>query len=94
MPVGVLTLKLHLPGCNSLKEKRRRIKPLRHRLQREFNVSVAEIGALDAWQQAVLGCAVISNDAAYAHRVLQSVLGWVEKHWHEGWVESHRVEII
>ncbi|MBA4379619.1 MAG: DUF503 domain-containing protein, partial [Anaerolinea sp.] len=34
--IGLLTLHLHLPACASLKEKRGRLKPLIHRLHREF----------------------------------------------------------
>jgi len=93
MAVGVLTLELHLPGCASLKEKRRRLKPLLHRLGKEFNIAVAEIGALDAWQKAVVGCVTISNESAPAQRALQHVLQWVETHWHDGWVVQHHIEI-
>jgi len=92
MPVGMLTLKLHLPGCASLKEKRRRLKPLLHRLRKEFNIAVAEIEALDAWQTAVIGCVTISNDHAHTQRSLENVSQWVENHWHEGWVVQHRIE--
>ena len=93
MPVGMLTLELHLPGCSSLKEKRRRLKPLLQRLHKEFNIAAAEIEALDAWQKAVIGCVTISNESAHAQRSLQRVLQWLETHWHDGWVVQHRIEI-
>ncbi len=93
MHIGVLTLRLHLPGCRSLKEKRGRLKPLMHRLHREFNLSVAEIEALDAWQRAVIACAVVSNDAVHAQRVLQKAQQWVETAWGEGWVEDEEMTI-
>jgi hypothetical protein len=56
--IATLTIHLHLPGCASLKEKRGRIKPLIARLHREFNVSVAEMGLQDKWQEAVIVCAM------------------------------------
>jgi uncharacterized protein YlxP (DUF503 family) len=59
MAVGLLTLHFHLPGCASLKEKRSRIKPILARLHREFNVSAAELARQDAWQEAVLACALV-----------------------------------
>ncbi len=93
MHIGVLTLRLHLPGCRSLKEKRGRLKPLLHRLHREFNLSVAEIDAQDTWQRAVIACAVVSNDAAHARQVLQKAHQWVEASWREGWVEDEEIEI-
>lgn len=94
MPVGLLTLHLYLPGCTSLKEKRRRLRPNLTRLQREFNISVAEIDQNDTWQNAVIGCAVVSNDAAHLHRVLSKVTIWVENRWHDVELISDQVEII
>ncbi len=94
MPIGMLTLTLHLPACASLKEKRRRLRPLLQRLHREFNVAVAEIDALDTWQTAVVGCVTLSNDSAHARRVLESVRQWVETHWREGWVAEHHIEVF
>ncbi|NPA92777.1 MAG: DUF503 domain-containing protein [Chloroflexi bacterium] len=93
MHVGVLTLWLHLPGCTSLKEKRRRLKPLLHRLHREFNISVAEVGAQDAWQEAIVACALVSNDPKHAQQALQKVLRWVETHWGDGWIAQERLEL-
>ncbi len=81
MPVGLLTLTLHLPGCTSLKEKRGRIRPILARLHRQFNVSAAEVDALDRWQHAVLACAVVSNDAIHNQRVLQEVVTLIEQTW-------------
>ena len=86
MRVGVLVLTLHLPGCGSLKEKRHRLKPLIHRLRKEFNVSVAEVDAQDVWQTAVIACTTVSNSGSHAQQVLQGVLGWVERSWAEGLV--------
>ncbi len=47
MHISALTLELHLPGCDSLKEKRGRIKPLLAGLHRQYNVSAAEIERQD-----------------------------------------------
>ena len=60
---GLLTLHLLLPGCASLKEKRGRIQPLIHRLQREFNVSVAEMALQDKWQESVITCGMVGVDS-------------------------------
>jgi uncharacterized protein len=81
MSVGLLILHIHLPGCSSLKEKRRRLKPLLVRLHREFNISVAEIDHLDVWQDALIACALVSNDQRHSQRSLQQVSRWVENHW-------------
>ncbi len=80
MHVGILTLHLHLPGCRSLKEKRRRLKPLLHRLRKEFNLAVAEVDAQDRWQSAVITCVTVSNDAGYTQQTLHKVMQWMAVH--------------
>ena len=94
MPVGILTLELSLPGCQSLKEKRRRIKPLISRLQREFNLSVAEMDHLDVWQSAEICCVVVSNNGVHAQKCLQSVVPWMETHRQDIIVLDERFEIL
>ena len=79
MTVGTLELRLHLPGCRSLKEKRSRLKRLSAGLRRDFNVSVAEVGKNDLHQTALLAVAVVSNEAAFANAVLSQVVARVER---------------
>jgi hypothetical protein len=92
--VGVLTLKVQLPDCTSLKEKRSRLKPLLARLHREFDVSAAEIDQLDAWQYAGLGCALISNDPNHTRRALQQVARWIEENWPDMTLMDEKIELI
>ena len=65
MHVLLIKLRLKIPYAHSLKDKRRQIKSLKDRLSSRFNASVAEIDALDNWQQAVMGVCMISNDKTY-----------------------------
>jgi uncharacterized protein YlxP (DUF503 family) len=80
MVVGVLSLELAIPGNRSLKGKRGALRPLLAALQREFGVSVAEVGAQDAWQRALVGVCVVSGDRRHADQVLAAALnraaGW------------------
>jgi hypothetical protein len=94
MPIGILTLHLHLPGCSSLKEKRRRLKPLLIRLRREFNISVAEMDCHDIWQDAVVSCALVSNDNGFTQRNLRKVVGWIETYWPDVTVVGERIELL
>ena len=91
--VGILTLHLHLPGCASLKEKRGRIKPLLARLHRQFNLSTAEMGLLDKWQETVVACGMVGNDAAYLRPALETVRKWVEANWPDGDVLDTKIEL-
>jgi uncharacterized protein YlxP (DUF503 family) len=92
--LGLLTLHLHLSGCASLKEKRGRLKPLLHRLHREFNVSVAEMDLQDKWTEAIIACALVNSDRAQIQRSLQAVTEWVEKNWRDMDLMDEKLELI
>jgi uncharacterized protein len=93
MGLGLLLLHLEIPGCRSLKEKRSRIKPLLARLHKEFNVSTAELDRQDVWQEAVIGCALLSSDARHTQRSLQAIVPWIEQQWPDLTIISEKIEI-
>jgi uncharacterized protein YlxP (DUF503 family) len=92
--VAILSFHLRLPGCTSLKEKRGRLKPLLHRLQRSFNLSVAEMDRQDAWQEAVIACAMLGNDSAHLGSAMAKVSAWVEANWTDGDIVDTKLEMI
>lgn len=94
MPVAVLTLRLRLPGCASLKDKRSRIKPILARLHREFNLSTAELDSQDMHHEAVLGFATISADSSQNTRLLQQAAGYVESHFPDVEVLEDHIKLI
>ncbi len=94
MSIATLTVHLHIPACTSLKEKRGRIKPIISRLHREFNVSVAEMDLQDKWDEAVIFCAMVGNDAAFLQSALGNVAKWVEANWSDGDVWDTKIEIV
>lgn len=94
MSIGLLTINLYIPGCSSLKEKRSRLKPLLHRLHREFNISVAEMDYQDSWQEAIIACALISNDKAQTQRYLQKVTRWIENFWPDVSLVDDQLELL
>ncbi len=94
MPIAVLTMHLHIPGCASLKEKRGKIKPILSRLHREFNVAAAELDLQDVWQEALLGCVTLSSDMAQNQRLLQQVVDFTGRNWPDLPIVDHRIEII
>ncbi len=65
MHILLIKLDLKITHARSLKDKRSQIKSLKDRISSRFNASVAEIDALDSWQQAVMGVCMISNDKSY-----------------------------
>jgi uncharacterized protein len=74
MPVGLLTLELHIPDAQSLKDKRQVLRSLKDKLRREFNVAVAELEHHEAWQRSVVGVVTLSNEEKHLREVLQKVL--------------------
>ncbi len=63
MIVGTLLVRLLIREARTLKDKRQVVKSIKDRLRNGFNVSVAEVDALDNRQVAVLGLAMVSNEA-------------------------------
>ena len=94
MVIGACSLELHIPGNGSLKGKRRIIKSLAARLRKEFNVSVAEVGAQDVWQSAIIGIVCVSNDTDYVHSLLTRVIRWVEESRLDCDLVDYQIEIL
>lgn len=59
-----------IAGARSLKDRRRAIRSFKDRVQSRLRVSVAEVGGLDSHQRAVVGIAVVSNDATRCDELL------------------------
>ncbi|HZT05580.1 MAG TPA: DUF503 domain-containing protein [Chloroflexota bacterium] len=79
MFVGVSRLELHIPAARSLKDKRGIVQSLTTRIRNQFPVSVAEIEALDDWNLAVLGMAVVSNNGGHARDVIDRVVAYLDR---------------
>jgi uncharacterized protein YlxP (DUF503 family) len=94
MHIGICTIELRLPGNGSLKGKRRVVKSIVTRIGREFNVSIAEVDAQNAWQRAVLGVACVSSSADYAHGQLERVVQWIETHRPDVELLDYQTEIL
>ena len=79
MVVGVARITLHLHGVRSLKEKRSLVRRIISRTANHFELSVAEVDHMDLHQSAVIGCAVVSNDARLANSIADKVVNYVEE---------------
>jgi uncharacterized protein len=74
MPVGLLTLELHIPDAHSLKDKRQIVRSLKDRLRRHFNVAVAEMEYQEVWQRSIIGVVTLSTAEHHVEESLQLVL--------------------
>ena len=92
MIVGTLRVRLLLRQARSLKDKRQVVKSIKDKLRNNFNVSVAEIEAQDNRQLAVLGIAMVSNEAHHLKVALSQIVEALRTHPVAELVD-HEVEI-
>jgi uncharacterized protein len=93
MPVGLLTLELHIEHAQSLKDKRQVLRSLKDRLRAKFNVAVAELEYHDTWQRSVVGVVTLSNEEQHVQESLQQVLAEADNILGPLLI-SHAVEIV
>lgn len=67
-------ISLVIDQSHSLKEKRMVLRRIKDRVRERLHVTLNEVGELDTWQRAELGCAVASNDRAKALEVIDDVV--------------------
>ena len=84
MSIAVLgcNLEVNISGSSSLKEKRRVVKSLKEKLKRNFNLALAEVGALDEWQRAEIAIVTVSNNIRHANSVISKAVNLVESNIH------------
>jgi len=73
MPIGLLTLEIHIPDARSLKHKRQVLRSLKDRLRANFNVAVAELEHQELWQRSRVGVVSISGDGRHLEDSLQAI---------------------
>ena len=93
MNTGICMIKLHFPGSQSLKSKRRELKSIISRLRSQYNISVAEVGDYDLWQMAKLGIACVSNHDQHVDEILSKVMNFIAYNYPEVEIVEHEIEI-
>ncbi len=79
MIVGIIRLRVRLPGNHSLKGKRRVVKSLIGRVGSRFNVAVSEVALHDVWQGAEIGISAVGNSQPVINSVLDKILEFIER---------------
>lgn len=80
MIIGTLRVRLLLRQSRSLKDKRQVVKSIKDKLSNNFNVSVAEVEEQDNRQLAVLGIAMVSNEAQHLKTALGQIVQALRVH--------------
>ncbi len=79
MPIGLLTLEIHISEAQSLKDKRQVLRSLKDRLRAHFNVAVAELEHQDLWQRSKIGVVSISGDGKHLEESLAAIAAESER---------------
>jgi len=76
--VGVCKIELLIPGCSTLKEKRKILKSVKERIFQRFKVSIAEVDHQDKWQRTELGIAMVSNETVIVDQTFSLIERFIE----------------
>ena len=79
MPIGLLTLEIHILDAQSLKDKRQVLRSLKDRLRAHYNVAVAELEHQDAWQRSRIGVVTICGDAGHLEKSIAEIAAESER---------------
>jgi uncharacterized protein len=79
MPIGLLTLEIHIAEAQSLKDKRQVLRSLKDRLRAHFNVAVAELEHQELWQRSKIGVVSISVAGTHLEESLAAVAAESER---------------
>jgi uncharacterized protein YlxP (DUF503 family) len=80
MVIGLLSLEIHFPYSQSLKDKRKELNSLKDRIRQKYNVALAELDYQDTWQRTKLGIVTLNSQPAVVENILAKILRDVENH--------------
>ncbi len=80
MHIAILQFEMHIPGSQSLKDKRRVVRSIKDRLHKQHMVCVAEVGALETWNLAILGIVACNRSGAYLQQVMDAIVEKLKGH--------------
>lgn len=76
--VGVLTIEIHLPESQSLKDRRSVIGSIKERVRKRFNVSIAEADCGEVWQRAELIFSCAGSKSSYVDETLTKLRQFID----------------
>ncbi len=78
MVVSMIQLVFEVPDSASLKDKRRIVRSVKDKFQRQFRMSAAEVDLQDSLSFAHIGGAIVSNSKTFGESVLAKAFAMVE----------------
>ncbi len=93
MIIGLLQVEIYLPSVHSLKNKRQILKSIITKVRNKFNVSISETDNNDLWQRASISVCIVTNEAGFAHQVMEKVMGEIGRN-HECEILDYKTSIL
>ena len=95
MYIGILKIKLNLPGNHTLKGKRSILQSLFARIRSKINnVALSEIDSHDLWQISGIGIVCVSSAPQQAEKILAKILDFVREWQGDYILLDHHLEVI
>jgi uncharacterized protein len=91
--IALLTLDIHIPHAQSLKDKRMFVRRIKDRLRAKFNVSVSEVDHQELWQRSQISVVIVGSDEGFLHKVLTEAAEEAERVLPECMVQTN-IEIV
>ncbi|WP_208559032.1 DUF503 domain-containing protein [Marinilactibacillus kalidii] len=76
-----IELTLLIYDAYSLKDKRSIVKSILKKVSNQFNVSAAEIDALDRQNITIIGFGIVGNNRVLCEKVLNQIITYIESHY-------------
>jgi uncharacterized protein len=91
--IALLTLDIHIPHAQSLKDKRMVVRRIKDRLRSKFNVAVSETDHQELWQRSQVSVVTVGSDDSYVQQTLTLALEEAERVVPECTLQSN-IEIV
>lgn len=92
MVIGLLEIEIYLPYAHSLKEKRKTLNKIKDKIQKKYNVALAEIDFLDKWQRSRIGFVTLNNNKNLVVSIFNKILNDIDLAI-EGEVTFHQIHL-
>ncbi|OQX53759.1 MAG: hypothetical protein B5M54_06285 [Candidatus Aminicenantes bacterium 4484_214] len=90
MIIGLLEIELYFPSSHSLKEKRKILHRIKDKIQKKYNVALAELDYLDKWQRSRLGFVTLNNNKNLIVSIFNKIITEID-FLAEGEITFHQV---
>lgn len=79
MIVSMIQMIFEIPDVQSIKDKRRIVRSVKDKMQRQFHMSAAEVDLNDSLSFAHIGGALVSNSRVFGETVLNKAFAMIEQ---------------